>query len=411
MKTAIRLPLWGVLVVLALGTCLFTPSHQVPSATKSLVTIPADVTGYGLIFVRTRINNSEPLWFALDSGASFPVVIDIRRARDLGLKLQDNLTLDGGAGAATFEVAMTRGVSVDLGGLELADQTAAVFALSSLEAIAGRPLDGLVGRELFSRYVVEIDYLGNKISLYAPQTYTYTGAGESIPLALRGDYLFVPAKIELPGRPPLEGQFLLDTGGGFVTAILNAPFARSRGVPAPTQRAVLDRSLSGLGGEIRLLVSRATSFALGKLAIREPVIYASQDRGGALARADFDGVIGGEILRRFTVIFDYPRRRLILEPNAHYAEPVEYDMSGIRLRAGGGDFRTFKVYQVLENSPAAHAGLREGDVLAAIDGAPASRFSLDEIYQMLKQQGREYKLSVRRGSETLFVIIKTQRLI
>jgi hypothetical protein len=175
---------------------------------------------------------------------------------------------------------------------------------------------------LFSRYAVEIDYLGNKISLYDPQTYTYSGAGESIPLTMRGDYLFVSAKIEMPGRPPLEGQFLVDTGGGFVTVILNAPFARSRNLSAPTKRAVLDRSLSGLGGEIRLLVSRATSFALGKLAIPEPIVYVSQDRGGALASPDFDGVIGGEILRRFKVIFDYARRRLILEPNAHYAQPV-----------------------------------------------------------------------------------------
>ena len=215
----------------------------------------------------------------------------------------------------------------------------------------------------------------------------------------------------MPGRPPLEGQFLVDTGGGFVTVILNALVARSRGLPAPTQTAVLDRSLSGLGGEIRLLVSRATSLALGKLVIREPVIYVSQDRGGALASTDFDGVIGGEILRRFNVIFDYPRRRLILEPNAHYAEAVEYDMSGIRLRAGGGDFRTYRVYQVLEKSPASAAGLREGDVLSAIDGVPASRFSLDEIYQMLKRQAREYKITVRRGDKTLSVKIKMERLI
>lgn len=130
-----------------------------------------------------------------------------------------------------------------------------------------------------------------------------------------------------------------------------------------------------------------------------------------MASPDFDGVIGGEILRRFKVIFDYARGRLILEPNAHYVEAVEYDMSGIRLRADGRDFRTFRVYQVLEKSPAAEAGLREGDVLAAIDGASASKFSLDEIYQMLKQQGREYKLSVRRGDRTFSVKIKMERLI
>lgn len=411
MKTAIRLPLWSVLVVLAFGPCVFTRPQQVPAPAKSLVTIPADLTGYGLVFLRARVNNSRPMWFVLDSGASFPFVIDTRRARGLGLKLRGHLTREGGAGPGAYEVALTRGVSISLGGLRLADQTAAVIALGSLEAIGGRPLDGLVGSELFTRYVVEIDYLGNKISLYDPQTYTYSGAGESIPLTLRGGHLFVPAKIEVPGRPRLDGQFLVDTGGGLVTAVLTTPFAQSSNLPTPTQRAVLDRSLSGLGGETRLLVSRATSFTLGNLVIREPIIYVSQDRGGAMASSDFDGLIGGEILRRFKVVFDYARGRLILEPNAHYAEPVEYDMSGIRLRAHGDDFRTFRVYQVLADSPAAEAGLRVGDVLAAIDGVAASRFTLDEIYQMLKRQGREYTLGFRRGGRTLSVKIKMRRLI
>ena len=419
MKTAIRLSLWSALVVSALAPGVFTQPQQVPTPAKSpargFVTIPADITGYGIIFLRARINNSEPMWFALDSGASFPFVIDSKRARALGLKLQGHLARGGGAGPRAYEVALTRGVSINLGGLKFADQRAAVFALASLAAQAGRPLDGLVGLDLFTRYVVEIDYLGNKISLYDPQTYTDSGAGESIPLTLRDGHFFVPAKIEMPGRPPLDGQFLVDTGGGLVTAVLTTPFAQSNSLPnnlpRSTPRTILDRSLAGLGGETRLLVSRATSFTLGNLVIREPVIYVSQDRGGALASSDYDGLIGGEILRRFKVIFDYARRRLILEPNAHYAEPVEYDMSGMRLRAEGGDLRTFRIYQVLEDSPAGEARLRKGDVLVAINGAPASRFSLDEIYQMLKQQGRQYRLRLRRGGGTLTVKIKMRRLV
>jgi hypothetical protein len=387
MKGAIRLISWSIVVVLVLGSCVFTSSYQVPLAAKAPVTVPADVTGYGLIFLRTRVNNSQPMWFALDSGASFPFVIDIRRSRALGLKLRDVVTADRGAGPGAYEVAMTRGVSLNIGSLDFADQTAAVIALGSLEGITGRALDGLVGCDLFSRYVVELDYLASKIVLHDPQTYTYSGAGESLPLTKRGDYFFVPAKIEMPGRPQLDGRFLVDTGGVFITVVLNAPFARSNDLPPSNQRMALDRSLSGLGGETKVLVSRAISFMLGKLVISEPVVYVSQDTGGALASSNFDGIVGGELLRKFKVIFDYTRHRLMFEKNTYYAQPVEYDMSGIRLRAWGDDLRTFKVSQVLENSPAAEAGLREGDVLAALDGAPASKFTLDEIYQMLKRQG------------------------
>ena len=327
------------------------------------------------------------------------------------MKLQGHLTLEGGAGPGAYEAARTRGVSISLGDLKFTDRSANVIALSSLEALAGRSLDGLVGLDLFTRYVVEIDYLGRVVRLYDPQTYNYSGVGESIPLTLRDGHLFVPAKIEMPGGPRLDRQFVVDTGGALVTLVLTTPFAQSNNLPGPNPRTILDRSLAGLGGETRVLVSRATSFTLGNLSVREPIIYVSQDRGGALASSDFAGLIGGEILRKFKVIFDYARGRLILEPNAHYAEPVECDMSGIRFRAYGDDFRTFTVYQVLQDSPAAEAGLRVGDVLAAVDGLTASRFTLDEIYQMLKQEGREYKLSVRRGGARLSVKIKTRRLI
>jgi predicted aspartyl protease len=428
MKTAIRLPLWRVLVALALAPGVFTQPQ--PVSAPALATIPADVTVYGGIFLRARVNNSQPLWFALDSGASSPFFIDSRRARALGLKLQGHFTREGGAGPGTYEVAETRRVSISLSGLKFTDQTAHVIDFGEIEAQAGRPLDGLVGIYLFTRYVVEIDYFGNEITLYDPKTYAYSGAGESIPLTLRDGHFFVPAKIEMPGRPRLDGQFLVDTGGCLVTAVLTTPFAQSNnlpnGLPWPTQKTILDRSLSGLGGETRLLVSRATSFTLGNLSVREPVIYVSQDRGGALASPDYEGLIGSEILRRFKVIFDYARGRLILEANAHYAEPVEYDMSGISLRAyrkesvhrrvgvatgSPNQLKTFRVYQVIADSPAAEAGVRVGDVLTAIDGVPAARFTLDEINQMLKVPGREYKLNFKRGAGTLSMKIKMRRLI
>jgi len=418
MKT-IRPALASVLVVLALGPGPFKQPPQVLSSAKSraqdpsrnLQTLPADITSYGGIFLRTQINNSTPMWFALDSGASSPFFIDTRRARDPGLKLKGHVSRGGGAGPSVYDVAETSGLTISIAGLKYIDQSAAVIALDSIEAQVGRPLDGIVGLDLFTRYVVEIDYLDNKIRLYDPKTYTYSGAGESIPLKLRDGHFFVAAKIEMPDRPKLEGQLLVDTGGVMVTAVLTTPFSRSNSLPASNQKKVLDKSLSGLGGQTRLLVTRATSFTLGHLSIRTPVVYVSQDTGGALASTDYEGLIGSEILRRFSVVFDYAHGRLILEPNAHYAEPVEYDMSGINLRAYGDDLKTFRIYQVLANSPAAEAGLRVGDVLTNIDGMHASRFTLEDVCQMMRQPGRPHQLGIKRGKLIGSVKIKTRRLI
>jgi len=351
------------------------------------------------------------MWFCLDSGASYPFIIDTTQARALGLQLQTHFTSGGGAGPNSYDVSETKGVKISLSSLEFDDQTADVIALASIAEQLGRPLDGIVGINLFTHYVVEIDFISKKITLYSPKRYTYSGPGDSIPLTLRDGHFFIPAKVEQPDRRRLNGQFVVDTGGVMVTAVWTTPFAQSNKLPAPTQRTVLDRSLSGLGGETKLLVSRATSFTLGSSVIRAPIVYVSQDTDGALASSEYEGLIGSEILRRFKVIFDYARRRLILERNSHFDEPIEYDMSGISFRAYGNDFRTFRIFQVLEDSPAAKVGLRVGDVLGSINGVPSSRLTLEQIVQMLKVEGREYDLSIKRGVETISVKIKTRRLI
>jgi len=64
---------------------------------------------------------------------------------------------------------------------------------------------------------------------------------------------------------------------------------------------------------------------------KAPEIGFSQDRKGAFASSVINGVIGGEFLRSFKVIFDYSHQQIILEPNEHLGETSAYstEMSGI----------------------------------------------------------------------------------
>src|SRR5258708_2168643 len=160
------------------------------------------------------------------------------------------------------------------------------------------------------------------------------------------------------------------------------PVVASNNLLTATQKTITEPGAMGVSGEVKLLVGRLPSLQLGHFTLTGPVIHFAQDRKGSFAGSDFSGVIGGELLRRFKVIFDYAHERMILEPNASFADRFEYDMSGIRLRADGPDFKILRVSRVVENSPATEAGVREGDVVSAIDGRPTAECSLSQISQM-----------------------------
>ena len=409
MKAAHRFITCFVLAIFAFTSCSI--SQTPASRSKPVVALPFASDDDGIIFLNVRADGSAPMLFALDSGASFPFVVDSRLAQLLKLKLNNSRTFASGAGPAGYTVSDADGVTIQLGDLSFPNRAAKVLALDSLESIAGHRLDGLIGQDLFRHYVIEINYADRIVILHDPQTYTYNGTGESLPLTDEENYFYISARISMAGRAPADARLLVDTGGGFVSVVLNAPFARSNGWPAPDQKTILDRSLAGLGGEMRLLVGRGSSLAVGKMTILDPVVYISQDTAGALTSRDFDGVLGSRIFQRFKAIFDVPHGRLILEPNSAFQQPFEYDMSGIRLRAEGRGLNKFRVFQVIENSPAARAGVKEGDVLTEIDGIPASKLSLAKIYEMFKQPNRLMRLRLRRGAETLLVSFRLERMI
>jgi membrane-associated protease RseP (regulator of RpoE activity) len=149
----------------------------------------------------------------------------------------------------------------------------------------------------------------------------------------------------------------------------------------------------------------------GRLLVNQPTAVFSRDWTGVFNSRAFAGIIGGELLRRCKVIFDYRRRRMILEPYVRQPAPYEYDMSGTFLVADGPDFERFKVQSVAENTPAEEAGINVGDVVTTINGRPTSEYTLDQVRELFKKDGSECRLELERGEERFEVKLVLRRLV
>jgi hypothetical protein len=424
MRSAIRAGARIMLVVVAFSLCATplvaqrakrrgvkssrktAPKISFASGTSAL-DIPFELDA-NVIFVRASINDSAPLSLIFDTGAGINV---INASRAAGLRLSSGASVNARGTGGTVTGMLAMGATVALPGVKAFDQRIAVLPLDTLEPHVGRRVDGILGYDFIKEFVVEIDYEKSLMSFHDPRSYRYRGRGAIIPVGLRGGTPFVTTTIDLTDADRVAGEFEIDTGSDGALGIYDY-FAKARGLRRRLPRLSAPQKGMGVGGETSSVEARVKDFRLGRFPVKNPVVSLSEDdneEGGA--RPKYDGMIGTEVFRRFKVVIDYSRNRLILAPNRFFAEPYESDMSGIEIVAGGEDFRTFRVTRVEAGSPGAAAGLRAGDVLAGIDGRAAAEFTLDAITRLFTEDGREHTLTVRRGAEDVQTRIKLRRRI
>lgn len=359
-------------------------------------------------YLPVRIGGSHSFDFILDSGAGNASAVDENIARDIELALGRKFQM-GGAGEKQVDMYLISNLKYDLPGLKFAVKNAFTIPFEWMSPHWGRRLEGLVGGDLISCAVTEIDYVEKTICFHDPETFKYQGKGEAIPLDLEG-WAFVEAKIFLFGKEdPVIARLMLDTGLRITS--FNSPFVKYSGLIEQSPQTVNAMTGFGVGGESRGIIGRVRAIQIGSISIENPVVDFSQDAKGALATDAYSGILGAEILCRFNVVFDYAKKQVFLEKNAHFSRPFEFDMSGIRLVSDGENFRAHKVFRLIKDSPAAIAGLKEGDEIVKIDGRSSSEFSQEELKKFFMREGKNVTLTIRRNSDLLSVTFRLKRLV
>jgi hypothetical protein len=361
------------------------PIPAAPQAGKAIAFQPYR----NLIFLPVRVNGSRPLSFVLDSGSGMGI-IDRARAKELGLKLEKG-GQGVGVGDGIFDYDLAKDISLAFAGMNVAVKEIKVADLSSMRLVFGRRVDGSLGYPVFARYVVAVDNDKHTLSFFDPKTYVYRGRGDKIPIAFERNLPYVTAKLKVYGHDAVERRFAIDTGSA-VTAIADDLIAK-------TASRKFETFIAGLGKEGQGIVARVEKLQLGRFGIEN-----------AYGRTGKFSLLGGGILRRFNMVFDYSRRLLIVEPNSRFSDPFPYDASGIVLRLTE-DLKYFRIHAVLANSPASEAGLCRDDTITAINGRAAAYYDLTDVQNLFKEKGARYRLNIRRGEQRLHVTITLRELL
>jgi hypothetical protein len=364
---------------------------------KSTAQVPFELLA-NAIFVSVRVNGRGPFLFAIDTG-SWGSVFASELSEELGMKPQGQT--DGMGAGSTYKMGVVRGkIEFTLpGGLKLSTVDANIVSMAGLWPLIGQRIYGAIGYDVLKNLVVQFDYETKVATLYSPSTYKYSGNGQALDATLAMHYdPQIAGTFTVSGLPPVSTRFTIDTGAG--GTIFTTPLVKANHLLATVRVKIPSPSHGAGGSESKDVVGRIESISVGPYKVQQPLVALSQDKAGSLTMEGLGVNLGGNILRRFNVVIDYPRRTVILEPNSHFADPFLADASGLVLKAEGNDFKTFVVQGIVLGSPAAHAGLQEKDQITAIDGEPASNYALWQVQDLLKNSRHLLKLVVKRGARS-----------
>ena len=357
---------------------------------KTSTTVPIEL-GENHVYLDVMLNGKGPYHFIFDTGGSN--VVDPAVAKEIGA-LGTGSAQGSGVGSQTEGLSFANVSKLQVGDAVLNDQ---IFAVAPTRmgfgVSAGRPVDGLIGWEVLARYVTTFDYAGLKVTLAMPGSTQPPAGGHVIPFVFYGTQPQIACTID--GIP---AECTIDTGARDTMSFMS-PFVAAHPEVAPAKMSEVGINGFGFGGPAMGKLGRVREVGIGDITLTNLVAGYSTQTAGAFAAPFVAANIGGNLLRRFTVTFDYDNGTMTLVPNAAYTEADSYERSGLFLIKRDGNVQ---VVAARPGTPAATAGIAKGDTIVSINGSPAGTMLLQQVRALLAQarrHGGDARTRVERRDE------------
>jgi hypothetical protein len=403
-----------------------------------------------LVFIPIKVNGVE-LNFLLDTGVEETILFSLEDNPDVSFFNSEKINLKGLGSEDAIEGLKTTNNILEMKGVAAHHQLIYVILDQSfnLSSQIGIPVNGIIGYQFFRDNLVRIDYASKKVVIYKND--------ELNRKRIEKKFNKMPIEIE-KFKPYLMGnvvmnelnipvKMLIDIGNSD-SVWLFQNLSSQITVPSRNFEDFLGK---GFSGDIEGKRARIAEFSFDKYDFKSPIVAFPDSSSIKSVRMVQNrvGSVGGEILKRFSVVFDYKNEQLYLKKNSNFNEPFTYNKSGVEIQhnglqwvqetvkletvplSGGGvtfdnsgrnitnDFKykfqlkpIYEISNIRKNSPAAKSGLQVGDLIISVNKAPAYRYSLQKLNEMFKSEEDKWiYLEIERNSQVLKFAFQLQDIL
>lgn len=351
--------------VLALGTLmlLFSCADRNPPLPKNA--IPITYTYY--ILIEGNVDGVKGN-FLLDTGADNLYLDSIFYGENKFKYNKINKYTIGGIGTSRQNI-IAIGDSIDFTFAGNHYRTSDVNVLM-LKSIGGDYIDGLLGTDyFFKQNVLEINYNRLYIKTYPSIDSANITGYTKIPMEFDGYNIFIPMSIAINSTTSLNGRFMLDIG--FPSCILTSSTVHLHQLDKRiTHKVRYYTKYAGVGGESAGYDFICDSVKIADYSFNNVTFSYSTDTAGVLESTNYYGILGGNLLERFNLIFDFSNKDLYIKPSSIFSKPFIYDRLGFtfidRFKTRGG----WIVASLTEGSEAEKVGLLCDDKILKVNGIP-----------------------------------------
>lgn len=390
--------LLAVTFLLHINICSAQEIMVEPKA-QMLTRFPFKQFSGGVIIVKATIGNiPDSLNFILDTGSG-GISLDSATCDEFNIKPTATDTTIAGIGGMR-KVPFVFDETMHLQGLDVKHLNFHVNNYDVLTSVYGEKVDGIIGYSFFSRYIVAINFDSSFITVYKQGRFNYPKNGAMLHPA----FTSIPIQwATIKDRTKFGYNFYFDTGAG-LCLLLSERFAEDSSVLLTKRRPVVTQA-QGMAGKLQMRLSVLKEVKVGPYRFRMVPVYLYDDVYNVTSYPFTGGLIGNDLLRRFNMVFNYPKREIHLTPNSHFKDAFDYAYTGL------GIYYTdekIMVEDVIEGSPADKAKFKVGDEVFAV----GNNFShnITAYKNILQTPNEAIKVIVMRNSKLVQLTLNTKSI-